>query len=187
MTYTTPNELKAYLGITSAKDDALLSSLIDAAQSAVELYTGRTFEASADSIRYFDPRDAVDGWLWLDEDLAAITSITNGDGQPVTAYVTQPATNGPFYAIKPKASSGQRWSYRSDPEDAIAIEGRWAYSVTPPAAIKQATMRLAAYYYRQKDAQVFDVTANPDIGVVQVPQGIPADVRILLDRYRRLV
>ena len=44
---------------------------------------------------------------------------------------------------------------------------------------------MASYFYRQKDAQVFDVTATPELGTITVPAGIPADVRILLDPYRR--
>jgi len=30
---------------------------------------------------------------------------------------------------------------------------------------------------------VFDTTAIPSAGIIQVPQGIPADVRMLLDPY----
>ena len=39
------------------------------------------------------------------------------------------------------------------------------------------------FKYRQKDAQVFDVTAVPDAGVITVPQGIPADVKRILRSY----
>jgi hypothetical protein len=46
---------------------------------------------------------------------------------------------------------------------------------------------LAGYYYRQKDAGVFDTTAIPDMGVIQVPQGIPRDVQLILNPYRKAV
>ena len=39
--------------------------------------------------------------------------------------------------------------------------------------------------YRQKDASVFDTTAIPDQGVIVSPQGIPRDVRLMLDPYVR--
>ena len=35
-----------------------------------------------------------------------------------------------------------------------------------PDDIKQACVRLTAYLYRQRDSQVFDVTAIPDAGVI---------------------
>jgi hypothetical protein len=44
---------------------------------------------------------------------------------------------------------------------------------------------LAAYYYQQKDAQVFDTVAIPDAGVITIPSGIPADVKLILAPYRK--
>ena len=43
--------------------------------------------------------------------------------------------------------------------DAISITGRWAWSLTAPPDIAQACARLAAFLYKQRDAQLFDVTA----------------------------
>ncbi len=66
------------------------------------------------------------------------------------------------------------------------MTGKWAYSTTPPDDIEHACTRLAAYMYRQKDAQTFDTTAIPDAGVILVPQGIPKDVKMILDHYKKV-
>ena len=185
--YTTVAAVKTYLGISGAGDDTLLGTLIAAATAWIERKTGRVFEATADSTRYLDYDDYVDGLtLRLPWDLCAITSIANA-GVAVTAgqYTTYPRHSTPYYALELLASSGVSWQYVTDPEDAISITGRWAYSTTPPADIAQACTRLAAFLYRQKDAQVFDVTAQPDMGIITVPQGMPRDVALLLAPYGR--
>lgn len=128
--------------------------------------------------------------LYLDEDLYSITSITNGDGTTVTSseYTTEPRNVAPYYAISllPSASIAWEPNTNGDPENAITITGRWGYSETPPGAIVQACMRLAAFYYRQKDAQLQDVTAI-EAGVVLAPVGIPADVVRILAPYVKRV
>jgi hypothetical protein len=93
----------------------------------------------------------------------------------------------PYHSIKILGASTYTWTYTTNAEFGIEVEGRWAYSTTPPADILQAMYRLVGYYYRQKDSQVFDVTAIPDAGVITIPQGIPADVEQILKPYIRRV
>ena len=188
MAYATLAELKRYLGTDSNDDDGLLSQLLASAQAFVGMRTGRTFEASADTERTFDAVRDVDGaHLWLDEDLCAVTSVTNGDGTTVTAgqYVTDPRNETPYFRLKLLSSSGVAWTYTTDPEDAISITGRWAYSESAPDDIKQATIRLAAHMYRQKDSSTFETTAYPDAGIIETPTGIPKDVQVIISHYRK--
>ena len=191
MAYTTAAAVKTYLGETGSGDDTLLATLVTAAQGWIDIHTGRTFEASADSTRYFDCLSpTVDGSrLYLDTDLCAITSVTNGDSVVVASneYVTEPRNGTPYFALTLLGSKGKAWTYSTDPQKAITIVGKWAYSTSAPATIVQACTRLAAYLYRQKDAQVFDVTAMPEAGVISVPQGMPKDVRLMLQPYVRRV
>ena len=192
MAYLTAAELKAYKDIDTAADDMLLTSLIAAAQKYIENRTRRVFEASADATRYYtvgaDTNGAI---LWLDRDLASITSITNNANGTVevlatTDYVTLPRT-APFNRIKLLGASGKSWRYTVDPENSIAVVGKWAYATSPPEDIKHACRRLATYYYMQKDAQVFDITAMPDQGAIVIPKGVPADVDKILDNYTWMV
>lgn len=195
MAYATVEELKAYTKIDSTDDDALLTALLDRATAIIEspLWCDRKFEARTDATRYFDSVADVDGrTLYLDEDLCQITSITNGDGDVLTTaeYTTIPKNNTPYYAIKLLGSSSLAWEADSndDSEDAIAIVGRWSYSLTPPVAIKHATLRLAVWLYRQKDTSAdLDRPFLAEGGVTILPSAFPKDVQELIQSYRRVV
>ena len=193
MAYASTADLKAYLKISVATDDTLLASCLTRAQAIIDRATHKTFEASADTTRYFDAvRDVLDGGrtLFFDQQWIAqigTNGVVNGDGVtiPSTAYVTEPRNAGPWYGIRLKSDADYIWTFSSSEEDAIAITGRWAYSVTAPADIVQATIRLAAYLYRQKDNATGDedrpiMTGD---GVTIMPQALPNDVFQLLQPF----
>ena len=188
MAYCLPTDVMEYLGIDSGEDGDLLTVHIAAAQDAIDNHCRRTFEAAADSIRYVDAMgDHIRNlYLFLSEtgELCQITSITNGDGIVVATgeYVTDPRSHTPYHAIKLRSDAGKFWTYQTYWESAIAINGRWAYSITAPAGIVQACIGLAAFYYLQKDQPFADVTAV-EAGVVMRPIGIPAYVRTMLQGY----
>lgn len=188
--YATVEQLKHYLGITTRPDDALLSALLERAQTLIDTSTRRTFECSTATTRTFDAVADVKGpRLWLDDDLAAITSVTNGDGVVVTSgqYVTEPRRSTPYYALKLLASSNVAWTYTTDPEGAIAIVGKWAYSLTAPEDIQHACIRLAAFLYRQKDTAVdVDRPLLAGDGNVIMPTTLPGDVMAILNNYLRV-
>lgn len=175
---------------TSASvDNSTITHCLNAAQAQIDRYTHRTFEASTTAARYFDAVEDVDGrTLYLDADLAEITSVTNGDGASLTStsYVTRPVNDTPYREIRIRSGSANAWTYTTEPESAITVVGKWAYSTTAPSDIVQATVRLANYMYTQKDAGVFDVTVYPEAGAVTVPQGLPRDVQEILAPYRRI-
>ena len=193
MAYTDAATLKTYLGVSAATDDTLLTALIARAQAAIDVYTGRTFEAAADSTRYFTVgRDTLGRMLYFDQDLAAITTVvtnaddgSGGDSLATTDYITHPRNRTPYHSIEIVSSSAYDWTYTLDPTGGITVAGKWAYSTSAPNDIVHACVRLAAYYYRQKDAGVFDTTAIPDIGIIQIPQGMPRDVQLILNPYVR--
>lgn len=189
MAYTTAANLKVYLGIADVADDALLTTLIAAAQAFIDAYTGRTFEATADSVRKHDAyRDVKGPVLWLADDCSAITSITNGDGATVAAnkYVTEPRNSTPIYAVRLLSSAGVGWVAGTDPENAISVTGKWAWSATAPADIVQACTRLAAFMYRQKDNMGEGDRALIAGGGTVLPVALPSDVKAMLAPYRRL-
>lgn len=138
--------------------------------------------------RYYQG-DAVDGlWLWLDDDLAKLYEIDNGDSSG-TAVSTDdvtlwPRNHGPpYYKIRLNSSSTSTWNV--DTDYYIQVRGKWGYSICPPADIVQACIRWAAYLYRQKDTGQFENVAVGEGGTLRVPMGMPEDVRVLLDPYRR--
>ena len=201
MAYTTTALLKSYMGITASTDDTLLSLCIDRAQATVESYTNRVFEASADTTRKFTPivntqwlgsglyGDLIDEYtLNTDYDLISITSITNGDGSavPTGSVVLLSPNRTPAWAVRIKESSGYVWKYTDTPEASVSIVGRWGYSLTAPANIIQATLRLASQMYRQRDG-------SPDLGnsIISadgstiVTSAMSRDIEALLKPYRR--
>lgn len=189
MAYATASDLKTYLDISGTTDDMLLAAMISRAQAIIDRETGTTFEAANDSTRYFDAVRDVDGRVLLfDHWCCALTSVTNGDSTTVTTseYVTEPRNVDRFYAIRLLGSSTQGWTYTTDAENAITVVGRWAYSTTPPADIVHATLRLAAFLYRQRD-NANDVDRAIVVGNATVlPAQIPADVLGIIRSYRSL-
>ena len=195
MAYTTKALVKTYLGITSTGDDTLIDALLAAAQKAIDTYTQRTFEATGDTTRYYTVgHDTVGRLLYLDHEICSITSVkTDADATTPTSltentdYIGLPRNESQFNRLEILSSSTYTWTYTDDPEFGVEVAGKFAYSTTAPDDIAQACKRLTAYYYRQKDSQVFDVTAIPEAGVISVPVGIPADVKKTLDLYRTKV
>ena len=128
--YANLAEVKAYLNIPTATttDDALLTTLIQAAQQRINDYTKRQFDAPVTETHYFDYVESVDGkYLNLDGDLSYIASITNNGGAlPATEYITDPRNSTPWERIKIKSNSAYYWTYTNQPEDAITVTGRWA-------------------------------------------------------------
>jgi hypothetical protein len=193
MAYLTLAELKRYLGMEVGEgssgtgddgatdtDDVLLTELLEAAEAQIDRYTGRTFAADADATRVYVAGEDTDGrTLYLDRDLCKITSITvAGEALAADTYTTEPRNDKPYHAI---IRRGGAWSGE------IAVTGGWAWSLTPPKDVVMACRRLAAYRYRQKDAQVFDVSAQVATGSVTIRHEMPRDVRDLLDPYVRRV
>jgi hypothetical protein len=99
--------------------------------------------------------------------------------------VTTPRNLTPFWAIRLKGNSGKMWTFNDDWEGAIAITGRWAYSVTPPPAIREACVQYTAFLYRQKDQPLTDVTAI-EAGVVMRPTGLPVHIKLMLAPFVRV-
>jgi hypothetical protein len=64
-------------------------------------------------------------------------------------------------------------------EGEISIAGRWAYSISAPESIVQATREYASYLYRSYDWQGDPRTRGLDVGM-------PAHLKQVLTGYRRL-
>jgi uncharacterized phiE125 gp8 family phage protein len=181
--YASLAQLKEYLGLTDSSEDELLTRLLEAATATIESYTGYFF-AAQEATRYYTAEDAIHDTLLLGDIACSISQVTDGDGNviPAEQYVLLPPRGPRYHAIRLVRGS---WS----PNEAgyvARVTASWGWSLTPPADIVQACIRLAAYFYRLRDAQVFDVTAQPQEGQLAVPKGIPADVKAILDRYRRV-
>lgn len=207
MAYATVNDLLIELRIDGTDEDDLLLRKIAEAQRIIEQVCNRQFEASTDETRFVDysSRTIRGRALLLPWDVCRITEIRNGDGEviPVEAYVTTPRLRTvqggethmvdvpswwPWYAITLKQSSRLSWTYDEDPEEAISITGRFAFSETAPPNVKSATIRLAYWLYQQRDVatDLPIVGISRNIGTVLTPPTLPRDVEERLKGLKRV-
>jgi hypothetical protein len=66
----------------------------------------------------------------------------------------------------------------------IVVSGVWGKSSTIPADIKRACTRLAIHYFKQRDANYQEQTAEAQFGMMIFTQRMPKDVCDLLDQRR---
>ncbi|MXY97207.1 MAG: hypothetical protein F4Z29_05545 [Gemmatimonadetes bacterium] len=187
MAHITLADLKRYLGggmddddVTD--DDDLLQDLLDAASARVtELAGDRVFTLpEADAVRSFYPEPAVRGWMVrFSEDLHVVTSVAIGTRIiPASDYELQPRNDTP--------KDGLRFTddVMVDPDVLVKVTGRWCYSEAVPNDVKMATRRLAAYYYRERSSQEFEVQGNEETGQRKISSAEPRQIAQLLARYR---
>ena len=200
MQYVTTAALKTYLDITNTDDDSLLSILIDMAGAWLDRETRRVLATDTDTTLYMDAiGNHIEGkTLHVSEfgDLSSITTVTNGDAAEVTSaqYTTYPKTLDAlwpvYHRIKILDSVAVNWTYTTDWENAISIEGRWAMFAADTVAdvpddIAHNTKLLAAFAYRQKDPGIFTTIAIPEAGIINQPQGFPVSVEYWVRKMRK--
>lgn len=187
MAYTTLESVKEYLGIEEEEDtdDSLLESLILTSEDFIDKYTSNSFESVEKTKHYFH-YSLVKNTLILDDFIQSVTTLTNGDGNiiPSNQYILLPKNGSAYTEILLKSSYS--WEFDDIDESFITVNGMWGLYSTAPSEISHATIRLTSYLYRQKDNhQDIDrtiVTGNSTI----LPQSLPADLRMILGKYRKI-
>jgi Phage gp6-like head-tail connector protein len=202
MAYVTLQDVKTSLRITVADDDAIIADIISDVTAAIDSYCHRHFEPESDHgpaashTHYFTPLLEVDGGDLLDwrtlnlrHDLAELTSITNGDGTSIAAgdVVLLPLNVKPTSFIRIKSAVNKTWTYSGSPEGAVAIAGKWSYSLNVPDDIHRAALAWSEHMYRLRTGSAptsVDVTISAD-GSAFVSSGMPRGVAQLLRPYIR--
>lgn len=180
--------LKEYLDLpeaTTKHDEVLMFALISATARVTELAGNRVFFLPDDDQSRKFTRESITplrrGWFMpLDEDLYRVTSITiDAEVVASTDYQLLPVNESPAEGIH--FLNGVN---RPSGEYGIQVSGRWCYSETPPRDVQRACLRLAAFYYRERSSQEFQVIGDDGTGQRQVPQTEPAQIPALLAKYR---
>jgi hypothetical protein len=202
MAYVTVQDIKASLRITVDDDDAIFSDIVSSVTAAIDAYCHRHFEPESDHgpaashTHYFTPLLEVDGgnlldWqtLNLNHDLAELTSITNGDGTSISVndVVLLPLNVKPISFIRIKSGINKTWTYTTSPEGAVAVAGKWSYSLDVPYDIHRAALVWSEHMYRLRTGSAptsTDVTISAD-GSAFVSSGMPRFVAQLLRPYIR--
>lgn len=189
-TYITLDDLKSELDIQESTDNAVLQRCIDSAQSVIDNNVNRVFEAET-ATKYYsresrDPEDS--SIIRFKDDLLTITTLSNGDASSTSiaasSYWLLDRNDGPpYHGIQLTHASGVVWEW--DTDGWVTIAGTWGWSATAPNDIRRAMLRMSAYFYRQRDSQVFDVTAIPEAGVITIPKGFETTMERIIERYKR--
>jgi hypothetical protein len=200
--YATLAQFKALPSITSSDstDDALISVILTRASREIDSYCGgrRFFKTATETRRYNTPSSAQ---LDLDDDLLALTTLTNGDASVIAAsnYFLDPVNDLPYHMITLKRSSGLVFMLDSggNYEQAITVLGDWGYvdrsasdarSLRVISDTETACLIIAEAMYKKRYGQsVESVATVTGAGVVLSPRGIPTDAKLLIDNYVRLV
>lgn len=173
--YATVADVKAYLRIGSAADDELLAGLVTRASRLIDDRCERWFVAREETRTYDATGPHITGrLLLLDADLLEVSELINGDGTPINLddVILRPVNWPPYFGIALRAAGpagSLHWTDGGDPDGMIQVTGLWGYSVTPPEPIVHATVRLAAWLYRQRDTGADGSALPPDVREMIAP------------------
>jgi hypothetical protein len=126
--YSTLAAVKGLLEVvsTNTPDDGVINDLITQTSRYIDDKTGRHFYPTIET-RLFDVPEGRE--LWLDDDLLAATTVTNGDAVAVTEYNLLPPNYYPKYAVRIKDWSSVYWTTDSNSgsEQVISVLGVWGF------------------------------------------------------------
>ena len=185
MNYCGADDIRQALDIVSDKGDAWLDSLAESASAWIDAHCGLPasgFAVQADATRHYTVYALHGGALVLDAPCIAVTSITNADGTtiPANGYRLFPLNETRKWRIE--LLSGQAWAVVT--EGLYAVTGRWGWSVTPPAPVREAAVMLAGWMFKRYQAALQDNAASPDLGQILYGEAMPKQVVALLAPFR---
>ena len=184
MAYATKETLQSWAGYTDGVEETLLDDLLGKAKAIIDNYTQTTFDVGADTdqtyTRYksnptggqFNGR-ALYFHDWLADEATSITD------SPTVVYL--PEDGPPYYGCFLVDGS---WAYPT-----VTINGLWGFSESGsvPEDIEMACLRLAKWLYEMKDTTQGSAAVITPEGRVLMPEGLPNDVKTLLEPYRKVV
>lgn len=194
--YTSVEELKDRLGVNTTATDLSCQMAIQAAARSIEGHCGRHFYQLTET-RTFVPYEI---WDLPIDDLVSLTSCKvdmDGDGTYETTFTLntdfQLATGiwefnqlasgeaVPFTQARiiNGAAGGKFWPFiwPFAPLNRVQMAGTWGWPGVP-FAVKQATLQVAAEYFKLKDAP-FGLMGTSEFGVVRLPKQNPYIMKLL--------
>ena len=185
--YCSIGEIKATgrLDIASSQYDATLAAQIAAASRWIDRYCrlpDNAFAQTSTATRYYGSKAVRGASLHLDAPLISVSSLVNGDGAALATaqYRLEPRNAGYYTSIYLLSSSA--WSFSVDGE--IVVAAKWGMAERAPEPIREATAMLTSWTFRRYMAGLQDATANADLGQLVYSEGVPKQVKTLVDPYR---
>lgn len=194
MSIITTAQLKTWLGISDAIDDAPITTAVAAANAAVVDHCRRTFDkvnVGSETARVFyvaSPFIAYIDDVWDTTNLAVKTD-ENDDGTfdltwAATDYQLEPlngrdgATAVPYWRVRAVNRCFPTWGRRP----ALQVTAAWGWSAVPDA-VTQATLIKASRVFRRKDSPEGVLGGFADLGPVRISRSEDPDVVALLRPY----
>ena len=185
--YCSLDEIKASLDITEEQYDDLIQGLIAAVKTLIDNYTERQFDSESATVRYFDGGGSC---LFID-DLVSVSALSlDEDGDAVyeatmatTDYILYPLNKSPKTHIK-LSNDSDYGGFASGIKQGVKITGTWGYS-TVPAPINQASIIQVSRWFKRRESAYQDAVGSPELGQLLVYKGLDADVKLILEQYRK--
>lgn len=187
--YVTTTDLKSFIRITDAVDDAALAQAISAASRAIDQYCNRQFgQVAYPETRYYtakyDRRRCR--WVVFMDDVMAVTgfavqvdagAVDVYDMKPVNAAVkSEPWT---FLVVDPSSTHRPLGT-----EDEVSITAQWGWT-SVPTAVKEACLLQANRFFERR-LSPYGVAGSPDVGSeLRLLARLDPDVSVALNPYRR--
>jgi hypothetical protein len=179
--YASISTLRDRLGLADSGEDAEFARVLESASRAVDGVCGR---------RFWQDTTATARTLTTTLNQACVEFPPGWDISTTTGLVVTSSagtwTLGTHFQLRPDGGvgpTGEAWPYTSfhgvDGQAltmttwSMSITARWGWPGGPPPAVVEATLILAADYWKLKDAP-FGVAGFGDMGVVRVRQNARA-------------
>jgi len=158
--YTSRTTVKAYLSIPDAttSEDSAIDAAIDAAEAAIDEWTGRTFVVpTGTTARTYHP---VDDRTVIVDDVAQTTGLvvkvdSTDDGTydetlTVTTEWIMDGNEAPFRTIR--RVDGSRFPRYLSRRPTVQVTAWYGYAMAVPAPVVQAATVLSARYYQRRSS-----------------------------------
>ena len=197
MAIITTENLKSHLGIPDTTDDTTLGWAVDATNSAIVDYCGRTFDKTVTgsaSARVFDRLDACE--IEVDDFWETSVLVVKSDDDDDGTFETTWTINTDFI-LEPLNGLryGQAWPYttiravgsRRFPRTlrpGVQVTAAWGWASVPAPVFEAALIKAARVWKRRKSPEGV-LGGFAEFGPVRVSRSEDPDVAGLLDRYQR--
>lgn len=193
MAYATLSDLRSYIGVTDQVDDVQLQIALNATESMIDAYCGRSFSPAGTAATARVYASHLHALVFVD-DCTAVTLVEtdpSGDGSWTDTW----AASGDWQAEPLNGvSEGLSVPYTQlravgdylfpvSAKACVRVTARWGWGQTPNV-IEQAVLLQAARLSKRRDS-VTGVMGGPETGLIRVGRAIDADVAQLLAPYRK--
>lgn len=181
MSYATPDEVRAWLGVQNQvgpDDMPLLATVLAATEDAVNQYCGRTFGAVGSSE---DRVFMAHGCRTMIDDAQTVTGVAYSLNR--LNYMT---IGSLYWYLDPPNRLPKTTLVTTVPVGPwVKVTGTFGYGATVPNAVSLATIMLATRLFLRRNSATGVMGLN-EFGVVRVSKTADPDICDLLDPYRRV-